>query len=76
VLQPGWQQEPVANGKGSIAHDLTIANTTGSSKHQVVALHCVSVLPAFYRCTFEGYRDTLYVHSLREFTAIVTPPVI
>jgi hypothetical protein len=28
-----------------------------------VALHCVSVLPAFYRCTFEGYRDTLYVHS-------------
>jgi pectinesterase len=43
------------------------ANTAGSSKHQAVLLRYASDLSAFYRCTFEGYRDMLYAHSLHEF---------
>jgi pectinesterase len=55
------------NGKGFIARDLTFVNTAGPSKHQAVALRCDSDLSAFYRCAFEGYQDTLYAHSLRQF---------
>ncbi|XP_072981022.1 pectinesterase/pectinesterase inhibitor PPE8B-like [Typha angustifolia] len=56
-----------ANGQGFIARDLTIENTAGPSKHQAVALRSDSDLSVFYRCSFEGYQDTLYAHSLRQF---------
>ncbi|TVU05671.1 hypothetical protein EJB05_48843, partial [Eragrostis curvula] len=55
------------SGKGFIARDVTFANTAGPSKHQAVALRCDSDLSVFYRCAFEGYQDTLYAHSLRQF---------
>jgi pectinesterase len=55
------------NGKGFIARDLTFKNTAGPAKHQAVALRCDSDLSVFYRCAFEGYQDTLYAHSLRQF---------
>jgi hypothetical protein len=42
-------------------------NTAGPSKHQAVALRCASNLSAFYRCAFDGYRDTLDAHSLLQF---------
>jgi len=32
-----------------------------------VALRVGSDLSAFYRCSFKGYQDTLYAHSLRQF---------
>nr|ABZ89800.1 pectin methylesterase-like protein [Taiwania cryptomerioides] len=54
-------------GKGFVARDMTFKNTAGPTKHQAVALRVGSDLSAFLRCTFEGYQDTLYVHSLRQF---------
>lgn len=54
-------------GLGFLARDITIQNTAGAVKHQAVALRVGSDLSAFYRCSFEGYQDTLYAHSFRQF---------
>ncbi|KAM0888289.1 hypothetical protein ACQ4PT_028449 [Festuca glaucescens] len=54
-------------GTGFLAWDLTVENVAGPSKHQAVALRVNADLSAFYRCSFVGYQDTLYAHSLRQF---------
>ncbi|KAK1392818.1 Pectinesterase [Heracleum sosnowskyi] len=54
-------------GEGFIARGITFRNTAGPQNHQAVALRSGSDLSVFYRCGFEGYQDTLYVHSQRQF---------
>ncbi|XP_021763211.1 pectinesterase-like [Chenopodium quinoa] len=54
-------------GEGFIAKGITVENYAGPEKHQAVALRSGSDLSAFYQCSFVGYQDTLYVHSLRQF---------
>ncbi|KAK7314024.1 hypothetical protein VNO77_39232 [Canavalia gladiata] len=55
------------SGERFIAVDVTFRNTAGPQKHQAVAVRNNADLSTFYRCSFEGYQDTLYVHSLRQF---------
>ncbi|KAI9115317.1 hypothetical protein K1719_013636 [Acacia pycnantha] len=55
------------SGERFIAVDVTFRNTAGPEKHQAVAVRNNADLSTFYRCSFEGYQDTLYAHSLRQF---------
>ncbi|KAM0949244.1 putative pectinesterase [Dioscorea sansibarensis] len=55
------------SGKGFIGRDITFENTAGPQQHQAVAFRSDSDLSVCYRCSMEGYQDTLYAHSLRQF---------
>ncbi|KNA19551.1 hypothetical protein SOVF_060650 [Spinacia oleracea] len=54
-------------GSGFMAQGVTFRNTAGPSNHQAVALRSNSDLSVFYKCSFEGYQDTLYVFSNRQY---------
>ncbi|OIW12975.1 hypothetical protein TanjilG_15424 [Lupinus angustifolius] len=54
-------------GQGFVGVNFTVRNTAGAVKHQAVALRNGADLSTFYSCSFEGYQDTLYTHSLRQF---------
>ncbi|XP_059311208.1 probable pectinesterase/pectinesterase inhibitor 20 [Lycium ferocissimum] len=55
------------DGQGFVAMNITFKNTAGAAKLQAVAVRNSADLSAFYSCSFEGYQDTLYTHSLRQF---------
>ncbi|KAJ8747216.1 hypothetical protein K2173_008854 [Erythroxylum novogranatense] len=55
------------SGERFLAVDVTFRNTAGPEKHQAVDVRNNADISTFYRCSFEGYQDTLYVHSLRQF---------
>ncbi|CAN8286722.1 unnamed protein product [Cochlearia groenlandica] len=54
-------------GDGFIACNLTIRNTAGPKMNQAVALRVGSDKSVVYRCSIEGYQDTLYTHSKKQF---------
>ncbi|KAJ0981273.1 hypothetical protein J5N97_009528 [Dioscorea zingiberensis] len=45
---------------------MTFENTAGPREAPAVALRSGSDLSVFYECSFKGYQDTLYAHSLRQ----------
>lgn len=50
-----------------LGRDFTVRNTAGAINHQAVALKVQGDKSVFWRCAIEGYQDTLYVHSNRQF---------
>ncbi|ONK75139.1 uncharacterized protein A4U43_C03F13770 [Asparagus officinalis] len=50
-----------------MAMGLTIRNNAGAIKHQAVALRVQSDRSLFLNCNFEGYQDTLYAQTHRQF---------
>ncbi|KAD3068683.1 hypothetical protein E3N88_36563 [Mikania micrantha] len=64
----GWTTFRSATVRSNfIAKGITFENYAGTSKHQAVALRSSSDFSVFYQCSFVGYQDTLYVHTLRQF---------
>ncbi|PHT58928.1 hypothetical protein CQW23_01291 [Capsicum baccatum] len=53
------------SGNGFTAQDITFRNDAGPRKFQAVALRVESDMVSFYRCRFEGYKDTLYTRRDR-----------
>jgi pectinesterase len=54
-------------GDGFVAIGITFKNTAGPNKHQAVAVRNGADKSTFYGCSFEGYQDTLYTYSQRQF---------
>ncbi|XP_073146407.1 pectinesterase 4-like [Henckelia pumila] len=55
------------NAAGFIARRMTFRNTAGPDGHQAVALRVNGDMAAIFDCHIEGYQDTLYYHTSRQF---------
>jgi pectin methylesterase-like acyl-CoA thioesterase len=50
-----------------MARDISLKNSVGPQNHQAVALRSSSDQSIFYHCSIDGFHNTLYAHSLRQF---------
>ncbi|MQM09968.1 hypothetical protein Taro_042854 [Colocasia esculenta] len=57
----------VIKGDGFVAKDITFRNTAGPANGQALALRVAADKTVFYRCSIQGYQDTLYAHAFRQF---------
>lgn len=54
-------------GLGFMAQDMTIQNTAGPEKNQSIALRSTSRQSVVYRCSLEGFQDTLFAQRNVQF---------
>ncbi|XP_078444585.1 pectinesterase 2-like [Wolffia australiana] len=57
----------VVTGDRFMAMDIGFVNSAGPYKGQALALRLISDRAVLFRCSIQGYQDTLFAQSLRQF---------